>query len=92
LAVEFSHRLFQHLTMARVTGGLELLGETLAGKQEAIAFPVVLLLVGRDGGVAIGSRSRPLFLLLFYRLTLPSACHLRNLTSKWAARTKKHLL
>jgi hypothetical protein len=46
LAVQFGHRLFQHLAVAGVAGDLELLGEMLPGEKKAIAFPVMLLLFG----------------------------------------------
>jgi hypothetical protein len=46
LSVELRDRLLQHLAVTRVTGGLQLLGETLAGKKQAVASPVALLLSG----------------------------------------------
>jgi hypothetical protein len=91
LAVQLGHRLLQHLAVARVAGALELLGEALPGKKEAIAFPVALLLFGRDLGVDAACWGRSFLLLLFYRLTLPPASHLGNLTSKFDGNTKKHL-
>ncbi|MFY9701632.1 MAG: hypothetical protein WCB56_03500 [Terriglobales bacterium] len=36
----------QHLAAARVCSGLQLLCEALAGKEQTVAFPVALLLVG----------------------------------------------
>jgi len=43
--------------VARVASGLELLGETLTGKKEAIALPVALLLFGRDWDVEVAGWS-----------------------------------
>ena len=89
MAVQFGHRLFQHLAVAGVAGGLELLDEALPGEQEAIAFPLALPQFGRDRGVDVVLLCRSLFLLLFYRLTFPAACHLGNLTSKLVSGDKK---
>jgi hypothetical protein len=77
--------------VAGVAGGLELLGESLPGKKKAIAFPVALLVFGRDRGGEVVSLRRSFLLLLFYRLTFPAACHLGNLTSKSMGGIKKHL-
>jgi len=50
LAVQFRDSLLQHLAVARVAGGLQLLREAMPRKKEALAFPVALLLLGRDWG------------------------------------------
>lgn len=61
--------------MARVARSLELLAETLAGKQQTIAFPVLFLLFGRNRNTASISRLRSFLLLLFHGFAFPAACH-----------------
>jgi hypothetical protein len=48
LTVQLRDRLLQHLAVTRVTGCLQLLDEASAGKMQALAFPVALLLAGRQ--------------------------------------------
>jgi hypothetical protein len=55
LPVEFGDGLFQHLTVAWITGSLQLLGETLAGKKQALAFLIALLFSGGDWGASRSS-------------------------------------
>jgi hypothetical protein len=79
LSLQFGDGVLQHLAVAGIAGGLELLGEASPGKQEALAFPVALLLARRDRGAGGFPLLRHFLLLLFYGLTLPAACHLRIL-------------
>ena len=92
MTIQLCERSLQHLAVARVAGGLELLGKALPGKKEAIALPVMLLLLRGDRDVEAISWSGSFFLLLFYRLTFPAARHYGNLTSKWIGSAKKHLV
>jgi len=48
LTIQLRKRLLQHLAVARVAGRLQLFGEPLPGKKQALVFPVALLLLGRD--------------------------------------------
>jgi len=48
LAVQLGKRLFQHLSMTRVDGCLQLLSEAFSGKKQSVAFPHALLLSGRQ--------------------------------------------
>jgi len=79
LTVQLCDRLLQHLAMTRVAGGLQLLSEAFSGKKQAFAFPVAFLLVGGKrcaGGFPLLDAC---FLLLFYRLAFPAACHLSHI-------------
>ena len=91
LSVEFCHCPLQHLAVTGVAGSLQLLSEMLAGKKQAVAFAVALLLGGRDWGASRFSLLRHFLLLLLYGLTFPAACHLGNLTSKFAGDAEKQL-
>ena len=75
MIIQFGDRLLQHMAAARVGSCLQLLDEASAGKPHAFTFPVALLLVGRDGFADGLTCLRPFFLLLFYRLTFPTARH-----------------
>jgi hypothetical protein len=75
LAIDFGDRLGQHLAVARGGCSLELLRQPLAGKNQPLAFPVALLLVGREGRPGRFARVGHLGLLLFDRLALPSSGH-----------------
>jgi hypothetical protein len=48
LTIQLRESLFQHLAVTRVAGGVQLLREASTGKKQTLAFPVALLLVGRD--------------------------------------------
>ena len=65
--------------MTRVAGCLQLLSEVFPGKKQAFAFPVALLVLGRDRWVDGLPLLGHLLLLLLHGLTLPAACHLRIL-------------
>jgi len=57
LGVYLGEGLLQHEAVAGIGGLCELLGEALAGEEEAVTFPVKLLLFGRKlraRGVAMG--------------------------------------
>ena len=87
--VQLCDRLLQHLAVMTVAGCLQLLREASAGKKQALAFPVALLLLWQDRCADGLPPLRHFRLLLFYGLTFPTACHLRNLTSKFLGGTKK---
>src|ERR1700687_3481483 len=78
--------------MTRVAGCLQLLSEAFSGKKQACAFPVALLLVGRDRRGEGLPLLRHLLLLLLYGLTFPAACHLRNLISKFMGCIRRYNL
>jgi len=87
--VQLCDRLLQHLAVMTVAGCLQLLREASAGKKQALAFAIALLLLGRDRCANGFPPLRHFRLLLFYGLTFPTARHLRNLTSKFLGGTKK---
>lgn len=75
LLIEFGEGLLQHPAMLGAGGGLELIGETLAGEEEAFA-PTILFLLG--GGQMRARRLtlvKSVGLLLFDGLTFPTARH-----------------
>lgn len=75
LAIQLGDCLLQHLAVTRIAGGVELLVEAFAGKEQAVAFAVASLLGGRKRGAG---RFLPLchfLLLLFDGLALPAARH-----------------
>jgi hypothetical protein len=55
-------------------------------------FPVAFLLLGRDWWAEGFPLLRHFLLLLFYGLTFPAACHLRNLTSKFVECIRRYNL
>src|SRR5712671_6783384 len=78
--------------MTRVASCMQLLSEAFSGKKQALAFPVALLLVGRDRRGEGLPLLRHLLLLSLYGLTFPAACHLRNLTSKFMGCIRRYNL
>src|SRR5271168_1597974 len=68
------------MAMTRVAGGLQLLHQSLPGKQQAVAFAIALLLAGRERGTGSLPQPQHFLLLLLYRLTLPAAGHGGHLT------------
>jgi len=87
LPVDFGYRLLQHATMPGLGYDLELANQAGAGEQQALAFPVELLLGIRQlpmGGFGLIAHFG---LLLFYGLTFPPACHFGSLNFTFCERT-----
>ncbi len=75
LTVQVGEGRFQHLAVARVARSLQLLSYTLAGKGQTLSFAIALPLLGRHHRTRSLRLLQALLLLLFDRLTLPTACH-----------------
>jgi len=75
LLVDLGEGLLQHLPMRSVGGGLHLVSEARAGEQKALALAVEFLLGRRKTWASGLARVGHLGLLLFYRLTFPTARH-----------------
>ena len=75
LLVDLGERLLYHLAVRGASGGMHLVSQALAGKQKALALAVEFLLGRRKTRASGLARVGHLGLLLFYRLTFPTARH-----------------
>lgn len=92
LTIQIGEGLFQHLAMAWVARSRKLLSQMLAGKGQTLSFAIVLLLLGRHKRTRIFPLLRSLFLLLFNRLTLPTARHSGSLDVSCELNVEKDLI